>query len=121
MHISHVADTINMYVPQGIELSVILYSANQSVNITNTCISYGIESLVISYPTNQLVNPLLWDRSFYSIFFFRLNRYLNNNTKNITCFLLRIITFIKQCKIKDKTMKNISQIGQFLSTIYKAG
>jgi len=59
MHIPYVADTINMCVPQGIELSVIPYSANQSVNITNTCISYGIESLAISYSANQLVDPLL--------------------------------------------------------------
>ena len=73
------------------------------------------------------MNLLLWDGSFCPISLFSLNKYLDGNAKNITCFLLRIATLIKQHKLKDKTTENISQIREFsfvawklLSAIYKA-
>ena len=54
-----------------------------------------------------------------------MNEYLEGDTRNI--ILLRIAVFIKQQKLKDKTVENISYIVEFgfaawkfLSTIYKA-
>ena len=56
-----------------------------------------------------------------------MNKYSEGDTKNIICSLLRIAVFIKQQKLKDKTVENISYIVEFgfaawkfLSTIYKA-
>jgi len=61
-------------------------------------------------------------------FLFRINKYLENNTKNIVCLLYRIATFIRQRKLKDKTTKDIPQIVEFgftawdfISSIYKSG
>jgi len=53
---------------------------------------------------------------------------LENNAKNTICLLLRIVAFIRQQKLEDKTTKDISQISEFsfvawdfLSAIYKSG
>jgi len=63
----------------------------------------------------------LWDRSF-SIF--GINKYLEEDTKNIVYSLYRIATFIRQ---KSKTAEDISQITEFgyitqdfISSIYKS-
>jgi len=73
------------------------------------------------------VNPQLWDGSFCSIFLFRINEYLEGDAKNIICSLYRIATFIRQRKLKDKTVENIPQIVEFgfttwdfISFIYKS-
>ena len=65
---------------------------------------------------------------FYLISLFGLNEYLKGNAKNIICLLLRIATFIKQHKLKDKTTDDIPQISkfgfviwEFLSVIYESG
>ena len=42
-----------------------------------------------------------------------MNEYLKGDAENITCSLLRMIAFIKQYKLKDKTAENISQISEF--------
>ena len=56
-----------------------------------------------------------------------MNKYLNGDVKNIICSLLRIVAFIKQCRLKNKTTKDIPQIGEFgfvtcdfLSAIYES-
>jgi len=104
MHIPHISNTNNTSMPQDIKLLVILYTVN------------------------QLINLQLLDSSFCPISLFEINEFLDSNAKNITCSLLRIVSFIRQRKLKDKTMKNIMQITKFgsaawgfLSTIYKAG
>jgi len=38
---------------------------------------------------------------------------LEGDAKNIICPLLRIVAFIRQCKLEDKTTKDISQILEF--------
>jgi len=57
-----------------------------------------------------------------------MNKFLDSHAKNITCLFFRIVSFIKQRKLEDKTVENILQITRFssaawesLSTIYKAG
>ena len=42
-----------------------------------------------------------------------MNEYLEDDTRNITWSLLRIVVFIKQQKLKDKTVEVISQITEF--------
>ena len=71
IHIPYIADTTNIYTYQN------------------------IESLAISCSINQPMDLLLWDGSFCPISLFSLNKYLDGNAKNITCFLLRIATLIK--------------------------
>lgn len=39
-----------------------------------------------------------------------MNKYLEGNAKNITCSLFRIVVFIKQHKLEDKTVEDIPQI-----------
>ena len=41
------------------------------------------------------------------------NTYDNGDMKNIICLLLKIVAFIRQHKLENKTVKNISQINKF--------
>jgi len=57
-----------------------------------------------------------------------MNEYLEDDTKNITCSLHRIVTFIRQHKLEDKNTKNIPQISKFgfvawdfFSAVYESG
>ena len=57
-----------------------------------------------------------------------MNEYLEDDAKNIMCLLLRIVAFIRQYKLENKTTENISQISEFgfvtwdfLLAIYKSG
>jgi len=57
-----------------------------------------------------------------------INEYLDDDVKNITCLLLKIVAFIRQYKLENKTAKNISQINKFsfvawnfLLAIYESG
>jgi len=83
---------------------------------------------VIPCAINQPTDPQLWDGNFCPISLFEINEYLKSNTKNIKCLLLRMVAFIRQCKLEDKTAENILQISEFgymawdfLSAIYKSG
>jgi len=42
-----------------------------------------------------------------------MNKYLKDDTKNITCLPFRIAAFIQQCKSEDNIMEDISQISEF--------
>ena len=84
---------------QDIVLSAISQNNSQPIASNNICISQGMEPLVISYTINQPVDPQLWDGNFSPTSLFRINEYLEENTKNITYLLLRIVTFIRQCKL----------------------
>ena len=57
-----------------------------------------------------------------------MNEFLYSDAKNITCSLLRIVLFMRQRKLEDKTVKDIMQITEFgsmvwefLSIVYEAG
>ena len=57
-----------------------------------------------------------------------MNEFLDSDAKNITCSLLRIVLFMRQRKLEDKTVKDIMQITEFgsmvwefLSIVYEAG
>ena len=78
--------------------------------------------------TNQPVDPQLWDSNFCPISLFGIDEYLEDNTKNITCSPLKIMAFIRQHKLENKTAEDILQISEFefvawnfLSSIYKSG
>jgi len=45
-----------------------------------------------------------------------MNEFLDSDAKNITHSLLSIMSFIRQRKLKDKTIKDIIQITEFGST-----
>jgi len=79
----------------------------------DTYIFQGMEPSVIPYAINQPVDPQLWDSNFCPISLFEMNEYLEDNTKNITCSLLRMVAFIRQCKLEDKIAEDISQISEF--------
>ena len=97
-------------------------------NTNNTSMSQDIKLSVFLYTVNQLINLQLLDSSFCPISLFKINEFLDSDAKNITCSLPRIVSFIRQRKLKDKIMNDIMQITKFgsaawgfLSTIYKVG
>ena len=74
------------------------------------------------------MDPQLWNGNFYPIFLFGVDKYLEEDAKNITYSLLKIAAFIKQHLLENRTAKNISQITEFkfvawefLSAIYESG
>ena len=71
------------------------------------------EPMVILYAINQPINPQLWNSNFCPFSIFSMNEYLKGNVFHITCSLLRIVVFIRQHKLKDKTVEDISQISEF--------
>ena len=82
----------------------------------------------IIYAANQPADLQLWDSNFCPILIFDMNEYLEDDAKNIMCLLLRIVAFIRQHKLENKTTENISQISEFgfvtwdfLLAIYKSG
>ena len=86
-----------------------------------------LEPLVISCQANQPADPQLWDGNFLSISLFGTDDFLANNTKNITCSLQRIATFIKWRSLGNKTGNDIPQITEFgfaawnlITAIYKS-
>ena len=64
------------------------------MEISNTYTSQGLKLSVIPYITNQLVNPQLWNSNFCPISLFKINEYLEGNTKNTICLPLKIVAFI---------------------------
>jgi len=80
-------------------------------------VSQGLEPLVIPYQADQPVDPNLWDGNFCPISLFSVDNYLEGDTKNVTCSLLRMVTFIKQCQLKNRTTKDILQIVEFGFTV----
>jgi len=77
-----------------------------------------LESSAILYQENQPMDPELWDSLFAPISLFDVNQYLNGDAKNITCSLLRIVVFIKQCSLSNKTIKDIPAISEFSTTVW---
>jgi len=73
------------------------------------------------------VDSQLWNGNFCPILIFGIDKYLEGGTKNIIYSLHRIVVFIRQYKLGDKTMEDIPQISQFgyaawdfILSIYKA-
>ena len=73
-----------------------------TTEINDACTSQGLKPLVIPYTINQPTDPQLWDSNFCSISFFKIDKYLEGNAKNIMYSLLRMATFIKQHKLENK-------------------
>ena len=63
--------------------------------VNNTCVPQDIETTAIPYLDNQPVDSQLWNGNFCLISLFGIDIYLEGNTKNITCSLLRIMAFIR--------------------------
>ena len=55
----------------------------------------------------------LCDSNFCPISLFRINKNLKDDVKNITCLLLRMVAFVRQCKLEDKMAEDILQISKF--------
>jgi len=79
IYISYTTEINDIYTSQGLELSVILYTINQPAN------------------------PQLWNNKFCPISLFGMNKYLEDDAKNIIYSLLRIVAFIRQYKLENKT------------------
>jgi len=74
----------------------------------NITTSQCFEPMVILYAINQPIDPQLWNSNFCPFSIFSMNEYLKGNVFHITCSLLRIVVFIRQHKLKDKTVEDIS-------------
>jgi len=88
----------------------------------------NLESTVISYGDNQPTDPNLLDGLFSSLLIFGVKEFLSKDSKNITCSLQRIGTFIQQCSfnpsLKDVLLELkpiISVIWQLLKNVYGSG
>jgi len=62
---------------------------------------------------NQPVDLQLWDGNFCPVSIFGVNKYLEEDAKNIICSLYRIAVFVRQQNLEDKIAKDISQISEF--------
>jgi len=89
--------------------------------------SQSLEPSVILYQANQLVDLQLWNGNFCLISLFDIDKYLASDVKNDMCSLLRMAVFIKQCLLGNRTTKNIPQIAEFglaawkfITAIYKS-
>jgi len=89
-----------------------------------------LDTSAIPYIANQPMDPQLWGSygNFCPISLFGLDEYLEEDTKNIMCSLLRMVAFIRQHKLENRTAEDISQIlefgfiaWEFLSFIYESG
>ena len=87
----------NVSVPQGQEIS------NNA--------ELMLESSAIPYNNNQLADLELWDGLFISILLLRIEKFLSSDIQNITCSLLQIGIFIKQCSLRDKPAKNFLELA----------
>jgi len=67
----------------------------------------NLELSVILYQANQPADPMLWDGNFSSISLFGTVEVLEGNAKNIACSFQRIATFIKQRPLGEKDGLNI--------------
>ena len=67
---------------------------SHSMNNNNTYSPKSLEPSIILYSINQSIDLQLWDSSFCPISIFRINKYLEDNAKNIACSLYKIATFI---------------------------
>ena len=94
----------NTCIPQDVEL--------QS-NTVNMCKPQGLEVSTILYSVNQLVDLQLCDSNFCLISIFSMNEYLESDAKDIVCSLYQIVAFIRQRKLKDKIANDILQITEF--------
>ena len=69
-----------------------------------------LETSSIPYLINQPVDPNLWDGSMYSISIFGLNKLLDTDVHNIAISLQRIVLYIRERPLGDKTEKDIPPI-----------
>ena len=82
----------------------------------------------ISYKANDLADPNLWDGHFGPVSLFGINKFLQNNTRNISCSLIHIAELIKQRCITNQDRNKIPQLDTFgeaaftfILAIHKAG
>jgi len=82
----------------------------------------------ISYEANVPADPNLWDSYFGPVSLFGTNKFLLNNTCNISCSLICIAEFIKQRCITNRDGNKIHQLDTFgeaaftfILAIYEAG
>jgi len=69
----------------------------------NTYPIQGLKPLTIFYIASQLADSQLWNSNFYPILIFGINEYLEGDTRNIIYLLYRIVVFIRQHKLEDRT------------------
>ena len=81
------------------------------INCKNT--SQSLKPLVILYQANQSVDLQLQNGNFCPISLFRVDNYLEGDAKNVTCSLLRMVMFIKQYSLENRLAKDIPQIVEF--------
>ena len=87
-----------------------MYATRKPLHLSNFIKHKAIHYLLYGKSTYELTT-VRWQSQLY--FSFQLNEYLEDDSKNIMCSLLRMVTFIKQRKLEDKTEKDIYQITEF--------
>jgi len=65
------------------------------------------------YSANTLAGPSLWDGDFSAMSIFGTNEFLQNDVSNIACFLLYIVTFLRQRNLEEHNGDNIPQLKLF--------
>jgi len=90
--------TLNMSVLQG---NGLIFSAEPT-----------LDTSVLPYSNNQPADPNLWNGIFTPIFLLGVDKFQSYDAQNITCSLMHIGTFIKQCLLGNKPIKDISDLTE---------
>ena len=96
--------------------------------ISNVSVSHGnspllsaeatLNTSVLPYSDNQPADPNLWDGLFALTSLFGVDKFQSIDAQNIECSLLHIETFIKQCPLGNKPIKDFPNLAE---AIYKLG
>ena len=103
-------------------------TSNMFVSQDNRFISsteVTLNTSVLPYNNNQPANLDLWNSLFALTSLFRVDKFYSYDIQNITCSLMYIGTFIKQCPLGNKPIKNFPELVvatcYLINTIYKLG
>ena len=108
-----------MYTPyaQTVEnnMSAVNQSTNSNVSIPQSNSPFlstevTLNTLALLYNNDQLADPDLWDGLFTPTSLLGVDQFLSYDTQNITCSLVYIGTFIKQCLLDNKLIKGLSDL-----------
>ena len=72
----------------------------------------ALNTLVLPYNNDQPANLNLWDSLFALTSLLKVDKFHIYDTQNITCSLIYIETFIKQCLLGNKPTKNFSDLAK---------
>jgi len=71
-----------------------------------------LETSALPYDNNQPADPDPWNSVFTLTFLLGVNKFQSYDAQNITCLLMCIGMFIKQCPLGNKPIKDFSDLAE---------